>query len=145
MHHQWSVPCGTCTKSPSYRWSLSLTFGELQRRLGEVLTGLKRVKGIKVTKRSRARRVLAVAVQTDKGSFELTGRAFRRAVSLRRVRSTSFDVRPRRGGITLVGRGYGHGVGMCQWGASGMAKTGRSYTQILQHYYRGAELRRLYE
>jgi len=121
MHHQWSVTCGTCTKSPHYRWSLSLTFDELQRGLGEVRSGLKRVTGIQVTKRSRAHRVLAVEVRTERGSFELTGRSFRRAVSLRKVRSTSFDVRPRPGGFTLEGRGFGHGVGMCQWGASGMA------------------------
>jgi stage II sporulation protein D len=35
--------------------------------------------------------------------------------------------------------GYGHGVGMCQYGANGMAKQGRTYRQILRHYYRGVK------
>jgi len=42
-----------------------------------------------------------------------------------------------------IGRGFGHGVGMSQWGAYAMALQGRSYQQILSHYYRGTELRSL--
>jgi stage II sporulation protein D len=43
--------------------------------------------------------------------------------------------------LLAVGRGYGHGVGMSQWGALGLAQKGQSYEQILGHYYRGTELR----
>jgi stage II sporulation protein D len=43
--------------------------------------------------------------------------------------------------LLVSGRGFGHGVGMSQWGALAMAQEGRSYQQILRHYYRGAELR----
>jgi len=43
--------------------------------------------------------------------------------------------------LLAVGRGYGHGVGMSQWGALGLAQRGESYDQILCHYYRGTELR----
>jgi stage II sporulation protein D len=43
--------------------------------------------------------------------------------------------------LRVSGRGFGHGVGMSQWGALGMAQNGQSYQQILRHYYRGAELR----
>ena len=45
--------------------------------------------------------------------------------------------------IVAIGRGFGHGVGMSQWGALGMARQGSSYDQILRHYYQGAELRPL--
>ena len=44
-------------------------------------------------------------------------------------------------GLLAIGRGFGHGVGMSQWGAHGLANRGQSYEQILHHYYRGAELR----
>jgi stage II sporulation protein D len=44
-------------------------------------------------------------------------------------------------GLVAIGRGFGHGVGMSQWGAFALAQRGRSYEQILQHYYRGAQLR----
>jgi stage II sporulation protein D len=43
--------------------------------------------------------------------------------------------------LLAIGRGFGHGVGMSQWGAHGLANRGQSYEQILHHYYRGAELR----
>lgn len=43
--------------------------------------------------------------------------------------------------LLAIGRGYGHGVGMSQWGAHGLAQRGQTYDQILRHYYRGTELR----
>jgi len=43
--------------------------------------------------------------------------------------------------LLAIGRGYGHGVGMSQWGAHGLAQRGQSYDQILRYYYRGTELR----
>jgi stage II sporulation protein D len=43
--------------------------------------------------------------------------------------------------LLAIGRGFGHGVGMSQWGAYGLAMRGESHEQILRHYYRGAQLR----
>ena len=47
-------------------------------------------------------------------------------------------VTARDGVFSLQGRGYGHGVGLCQWGARGMARAGHTWQEILQHYYPGA-------
>ena len=44
----------------------------------------------------------------------------------------------------FTGRGYGHGAGLCQWGAKALADEGRGYREILSHYYPGAELQQLY-
>jgi stage II sporulation protein D len=46
--------------------------------------------------------------------------------------------------IVFTGEGYGHGVGLCQWGARGSALKGMDYIQILKKYYTGAEIRRAY-
>ena len=43
--------------------------------------------------------------------------------------------------LVAVGRGFGHGIGMSQWGAYALARRGQGYAQILQHYYRGTQLR----
>lgn len=145
MPHQWSVACEFCSASPYYRWSLFLSSAELRRRLGKVQSGVKRVERIEVKQRSESHRVLKLEVHTDAGSFELTGQSFRRAISLREVKSTAFAIQPRRGGILLKGRGFGHGAGMCQWGAAGMAEAGRGYVKILKHYYRDATLHSLYQ
>ena len=56
------------------------------------------------------------------------------------MRSTLFEIRPREDGFAFVGSGYGHGVGMSQWGAEAMARRGASYRQILATFYPGTEL-----
>ena len=74
-------------------------------------------------------------------------RFFLRPPDGRVLRSTWFDVveaPPEADGLRLAGRGYGHGVGMCQWGAIGRARAGQGYEEILGHYYPGAQLRDAY-
>jgi SpoIID/LytB domain protein len=62
------------------------------------------------------------------------------------LNSTDFDVIPGADGLVeLSGRGYGHGAGMCQWGAIGRARAGQTWEQILTTYYPGAELVNVYE
>ena len=68
------------------------------------------------------------------GDKTYTGTNFRNILGLR---SADFDVEKKEDGITFTTRGYGHGVGMSQYGANGMAKNGYSYSQILNHYYPG--------
>lgn len=59
------------------------------------------------------------------------------------LRSTLFDMTWESGAIVLTGRGWGHGIGMCQVGAQGRARAGEGYAAILRHYYPGTEIRRL--
>lgn len=56
------------------------------------------------------------------------------------LRSTDFDFEKTTGGVNIITRGYGHGVGMSQYGANELAKSGLSYKQILNHYYSGTSL-----
>ena len=73
------------------------------------------------------------------GGVELSGGAARSLFSLR---SASFDVAEEDGVFTFSVTGYGHGVGLSQYGANAMAKTGSGWREILAHYYTGAELQR---
>ena len=61
----------------------------------------------------------------------------RRALSRTHLYSSAFVVDKESGGFVLRGAGWGHGVGLCQIGAAVMANEGKTYTEILQHYYRG--------
>jgi stage II sporulation protein D len=61
-----------------------------------------------------------------------------------RVNSSDFTARVSGDVVTIEGRGFGHGVGMSQFGAEGMARRGVSYAEILEHYYPRAELERMY-
>jgi stage II sporulation protein D len=60
-----------------------------------------------------------------------------------RLRSTNFEVRSLGTTLRFTGRGWGHGVGLCQEGAWGQARAGYGFEEILRHYYPGCELRRL--
>jgi len=59
------------------------------------------------------------------------------------LRSTNFQIEYGGGELTFITHGYGHGVGLCQYGAAGLAERGRDYRAILRHYYRGVELTEL--
>lgn len=71
------------------------------------------------------------------GNRHFSGREVR---DLLQLRSNWFDVKPDAGGVRFVVRGYGHGIGMSQYGADGMAKAGYSYEAILKHYYQGIKV-----
>jgi len=60
--------------------------------------------------------------------------------SLLGLRSADFEINKNEGGITFKTKGYGHGVGLSQYGANGMAKNGYTYKQILKHYYQGISI-----
>ena len=85
-----------------------------------------------------------VLVKGSNGSVIIKGESLRKILGYTALRSTLFKVKNRRGGIYFKGRGSGHGVGMSQWGAKGMAERGFGYKKILKHYYRGAGIKRVY-
>lgn len=63
--------------------------------------------------------------------------------NLLNIRSSCFEIEENKGIVTVVTRGYGHGVGMSQYGAQGMAKEGYTYEEILKHYYTGVEIKKI--
>jgi peptidoglycan hydrolase-like amidase len=101
-------------------------------------------------------RVLERGLSERPVSTEIVGSSARRAVPALRLRTLlglrdslfSFDIERNAAGsvigMTFFGRGWGHGVGMCQVGAFGMALDGASYEEILKKYYKGIELKKLY-
>lgn len=69
---------------------------------------------------------------------------FREQMGYSKLKSLWFDVEEKRGATVLHGHGFGHGAGMCQWGAKVLADRGMNFRQILAHYYAGTELQTLY-
>lgn len=67
--------------------------------------------------------------------------AIRKALSSSHLKSSAFEIEKSPDGFVLRGRGWGHGVGLCQIGAAAMAARGYDYRQILSHYYVGAEIK----
>lgn len=92
---------------------------------------------IKILNRTEGGRVN----QIQAGNQILTGRNIRDLIGLRSANFTfAFDGN---NNIVFTTHGYGHGVGMSQWGANGMAQAGHSYTEILKHYYSGITIEKI--
>jgi stage II sporulation protein D len=128
------VDCG-CGRLPTSHWTLELKPADLKP------LGVQKPSALKVQGRSptgRARRV-------DLGTRTVDAVTFRERVGYMKLKSLHFDVEKHRDGWTLSGHGFGHGAGLCQWGARVYADKGWDYRKILQHYYPGTELQALYE
>ena len=126
-----------CAKLPASRWSLTVSAAELQTALG----GGKGEAGLEVASRTATGRVRRLRLGSDR---QLDAVTFREKLGYTQVKSLWFDVQRGKGSVTLVGRGYGHGAGLCQWGAKALADQGWDYARILEHYYPGTELQALY-
>jgi hypothetical protein len=130
-------PLATADAASAWTWWVrELSLDEISRRLG--FAG---VRDVTVLRRGVSGRALAVVVAGASGSREFPGMAFRRALDLPDTLFVAVRSRTASGpSIRFLGRGWGHGVGMCQNGAYGLARGGASYSEILKTYYTGVEL-----
>jgi stage II sporulation protein D len=132
-----AVRCDFSAGSPHFYWSLDLRLADLSETLRRHDAGVGAVTAIDVVERSPSLRAATVVVRGTRGAVQLRGNDFRRMVGYETLRSTLFAVVVDRGWARFSGRGYGHGVGMCQWGAKAMAEQGHTARQILEFYYPG--------
>jgi len=132
------VECAWCTDSPVYRWSVSLSAADIAAKVSA--WGVKKVDTIHLIGVDGAGRPAYVLIN---GVKKMPANDFRLAVGSAVLKSTRMTVSRSGKTFRFEGRGWGHGVGMCQWGAHGMAMAGKSYEEILKHYYPGAEIVRI--
>jgi stage II sporulation protein D len=121
----------------------------VRMKLSAVSTALKKrigadVRGLRVASRTASGRALLMRLDTSAGQRNLDAIELRQLLGYRDLPSLLFDVDVSHGTAVFAGRGSGHGVGLCQWGAHDRAVRGAKYGEILAHYYPGAELRRMY-
>ena len=126
-----------------FRWTETVTASELTTRVATEYPEVGRVKQLSARQRGVSGRIGVLAIRGDKGNVEVTGDLHIRRL-LGGLKSTLFEVKREGERFVFRGAGFGHGVGMCQLGAIGMATAGRPHEQILAHYYRGSHLHRLY-
>jgi len=150
-HNVWSGESGPpqikdrfCERSPKLSWRLSVSAPELAKRLSAGGYAVGRITGVDVAVEDDSPRNRALVIADESGAQEVPATELRRILGYSDLKSTWFDVRMKGDEIVFNGRGYGHGVGMCQWGAKGMADEGHSYEEILKHYYPDAEIARMY-
>jgi stage II sporulation protein D len=133
------------TKSPHATWDWSINKNQLFGALSSAFNIS--VKDIKVGKTASDGRVTSVVLKGSNTSKTVTGSAFRAAIAnhfgAKSLRSTYFSSNERRGSFDFSGHGFGHGVGLSQWGAHYMSGDGRSYAQILDFYYSNTSIKHL--
>ncbi|MGD0310195.1 MAG: stage II sporulation protein, partial [Acidobacteriota bacterium] len=99
---------------------------------------------ILITDRTGSGRVKTMKIYGSDGTAEVQGKDFRAYAGVDNIKSTNFTVEVKGDKYVCEGLGWGHGVGLCQTGAVGMARAGRSFEEILKTYYTGIELRKVY-
>jgi len=128
-------PCPFCKESYQYYWEKTIDDKTLKDKLNSNEYNVGDIKKIKILGRSSSGRVTYLRIYHDRGRLEIRASNFRMAMGPNLIKSTLFAMERMGGKIKFYGRGWGHGVGMCQWGAKGMAERGASYRQILCYYY----------
>lgn len=152
------APDGTdyCSASPRYRWTVrwtpseldSVARAELAAHFRVSAASLGTIERISIVSRTPSGRVRELAFLGAGSELVLSRLDIRRVLpdEARILNSTDFAVAEREDGLVEIhGRGYGHGAGMCQWGAIGRARAGQTYETILETYYPGAVLVHAYD
>jgi len=128
------------------RWQLEIGYGDLAAALRREGVQVGRIEGVEVLSRTASGRLERLRLATEAGGVEVTGTLLRKALGTLKMKSTLAELAPAssRRTLRLEGRGFGHGVGMSQWGAQAMALDGRTYRDILAKYYPGVGIARLW-
>jgi stage II sporulation protein D len=130
------VPCPFCQNSPHFHWKKNFRLRNIQDALN--LHGYKvgAIKDISIVDRDRSERIAHLKItQKDGQELLIKGKDFRDLMGPNVLMSNNYDITMQGYYVNIIGKGWGHGVGMCQWGALGMARQQFTYKQILAYYY----------
>ncbi len=130
-----SYACTYCKPCNIYSWQVSFSYDQLTEKLKQHLPKKARVSHILVSKQDRAELVQEVFIQCGKKRAYVDGKKLYSA--FKEVKSFCYTITKDAKGVTFNGRGYGHHIGLCQWGAREMVRAGFDYRSILKFYYPG--------
>jgi stage II sporulation protein D len=142
-----SAPVGNVLdyNSQFHRWQTRISRDDLEARLNQYYP-IGRLIDIVPGKRGASRRVLEMTIVGQESQVQVRGLKIRQVLNLRDnlfVVDRQFAADGRVGVFVFSGKGWGHGVGLCQVGAFRMAQKGAKYEEILKKYYRGISLKKM--
>lgn len=140
-----SVPCDWCQASPYYRWKADIKESEFREKaLPKSQTNSKTpISSIRQISETDDKSVCRFEVEDRGRRTTLTGVELRERLPQGMLSSPHFQMRLEKDRVIFEGRGHGHGVGFCQWGAKGQAEAGKSCLDIIRHYYPGVDMKML--
>ncbi len=133
-----SVACNFCRESPYYNWEEKITLYEIREYLKDKYGAVGGINGISFQRKDT--RIISAVIRHKNGIIKLSGNDLRLLFPEKKIKSMYFTAKQTKDGLLLKGHGWGHGVGMCQWGAKGMACEGAGYKEILTYYYKGVSI-----
>lgn len=139
-----------CARDPYHSWSKTYTLDDLSRAFSKSQSSkIGKFESMEFIDYDSSGRVKTVLVKGDTGEVRINGNRFRGIVGMDAIKSTrmTLSVSPDGGTYTIAGKGYGHGLGLCAFGANGYAKAHpeATYIDILKRYYAGIEIKQLAE
>lgn len=135
------VRCDFCLPSPHDQWKRNLRLKDIQDKLIAAGYSVGLIREIRVIERNQSGRIKELEILDRQGqSLVISGKDFRHLLGPDVIKSNNYYIEMKGYYVDFLGRGWGHGVGMCQWGAYFMSRQGYGYQSILQHYYPGAQI-----
>lgn len=135
-----TVICPYCKDSPRYHWSKHISPDFLKNRLNSRGYNIGEIKNIKFLSRTGSGRVEDMMLIHSGGETKINGHRFRMIISPNIIKSTLMTIDRSKEKFYFYGRGWGHGIGLCQWGAKGQAERGKDFKQILKFYFPGTKI-----
>ena len=138
------VDCDYCNNSKYYRWKKKLGKIEIQNKLNATKVNVKKIRNIKTEQIGPGGHCSTIKIDHAGGTKRVNANDFRLTIGPNNLRSTSFSIKNSGNSFVFEGRGWGHGVGLCQYGTQSMAKSGFRWFDILRHYYPKIDLVKIY-
>ncbi|KJJ84078.1 Sporulation stage II protein D, amidase enhancer LytB [Candidatus Omnitrophus magneticus] len=138
------VECQWCRWMPHFRWQTRVQEDKMIIGLNEKGYDILSIQNISIGDRDDSGRVSFFNLNTDKGLIKIDGMDFANIVGRRFIKSLNTQVKSYPGYYYFSGYGWGHGVGMCQWGAFGLSLRWSNTEDILKIYYPGAGIDKLW-
>ncbi len=135
------VVCHFCRLHPHATWKKNYRLKDIQEKLNKSGYTIGLIQDIRVLERNLSGRITTLRITAREGtSVDIPGIKFRNIIGPNTVRSNNYEVAMAGYFFDLTGKGWGHGVGMCQWGAYQMSRERYTYKEILQFYYPGVAI-----
>jgi stage II sporulation protein D len=135
--------CDFCKESPHFSWHYVLSLNEIKEKLIKAGYKIDDLRTIEILGKDSSNRNTDLKLVSPKGDIKISAKDFRNLIGPNIIRSTNFKVNIISKDAIFEGFGWGHGVGLCQWGAYFMAKQGYTVEQILRYYYPESDVKTL--
>lgn len=134
------VTCNFCKDSPHFNWHSVLSLDSIGEKLNQAGYKISKITTISVLGKDTSNRLTDLEFISAKKNLKIAAKDFRNIIGPNIIRSANFRVSIEGNDCVFEGFGWGHGVGLCQWGAYFMAKQGYTAEEILKYYYPGVTL-----